>query len=1051
MLAGQDGRSRWSVTCVGLFRRLMPIAGAVLVVLVASTLSDVPLRQIVFEAATASLPAGTERPATLTVLTRDGSGKKVAAVHLAVFTFEQNVAHRAAEVDSDAAGSTTVHVPEGDTWITASTDAGLARASTHLVLTPGMREVTLTLLPERSVDVDVVDETGAPLAGAELEITGADPLPVGARTDEHGFAHVGRLAGERFVIVGRAGGYEATTNRSVRAGERVRLTLRKLGTLLVEVLDPRGAEAFGAHVRIAGSSLWPPRVTELTTPGGARVSSLPPGSYALEAWNDSFASVTELGVVLARGEEKTVVLHLTPGSFVDVRVTDGTAADAAPVRGARVTVVESGVSPFPREAISDGAGRAHVGPFARGDFRVTAEAEAFAPASVFRAATDGGESRLSLLRGGEISGRVVDTRGAPIAGATLEVIGTDVTGAPIDEDPQRERFRRSSFDATLAGPVPLVAAGELGVMPGPVPPIPHLSGAAMSAPMAGASSMAPSSPLVPPPSAASSGPPREPWVSRGDGTFHVAPIPPGRVRVLARHPQYVEGTSEIVLLEPGAGSRGSSAPEVTLVLSSGGALEGRVVDEGSRPVAGARVSLAASAIATGSGMSGGAFEHSTRTAADGTFAFAAVPDNAILLVSRDPLALSAEVRMPVEVPERGRRDLVVTLPEARAPLHVRVTDDRGFPLGMVQLGAESLDPATPLRTTAFTDSRGEATLIGAHGIALKIEARAPAHATTRLETDGQRDLTVTLGPGLAVAGEVRGSRHGEPIAGADVILYADDGPHRARTDASGRYQLADLPSGKARIEARAPGYAPASRASLVLVSELPRLELEDEAAISGIVVDERGQPVAGARVARGHVPVYLAAAGAPTSVVLTDTAGVFRLGQLPDGDSTLEAYAADVGRGHVDVHLFAGTASSDVRIQLVHERASSESQRAESSAGVAVTLGERTAEREVVIVAVAEGSQAERAGLEPGDLLVAVDGQAVGTLEEARSRLSGPLVDDVLVEIRRDGATLKYPPLPRSDPPLNAGISPSGTSALSPRAPASAWCGRRGSRRSARR
>ncbi len=339
--------------------------------------------------------------------------------------------------------------------------------------------MTLTLLPERSVDVDVVDDNGAPIAGAELEATGADPLPVGARTDAQGFAHVGRLAGERFVLVGRAGGYEAATNRSVRAGERVRITLRKLGTLLVDVLDPGGAEALGAHVRIAGSSLWPPRVTELTTPGGARVSSLPAGSYALEAWSDAFASGVELGVVLARGEEKRVVLHLSPGSFVDVRVTDGNAADAPPVKGARVTVVESGISPFPREALSDGAGRAHVGPFARGDFRISAEAEGFVPGSVLRAPTDSGESRISLLRGGEIRGRVVDTRGVPIAGATLQVVGTDVTGAPIDEDPQRERFRRSTFDATLAGPVPLVAAGELGVMPGPVPPIPHLSGASL--------------------------------------------------------------------------------------------------------------------------------------------------------------------------------------------------------------------------------------------------------------------------------------------------------------------------------------------------------------------------------------------------------------------------------------------------------------------------------------------------------------------------------------------------------------------------------------------
>ncbi len=325
---------------------------------------------------------------------------------------------------------------------------------------------------------------------------------------------------------------------------------------------------------------------------------------------------------------------------------------------------------------------------------------------------------------------------------------------------------------------------------------------------------------------------------------------------------------------------------------------------------------------------------------------------------------------------------------------------------MVQLGAESLDPATPLRTTAFTDSRGEATLIGARGVALKIEARAPAHATTRVETDGQSDLTVVLPPGITVGGEVRSSRHGEPIAGADVLLYADDGPHRARTDATGRYQMVDLPSGKARLDARAAGYAPASRASLVLVSELPRLELEDEAVVTGTVVDDRGLPVAGARVARDHVPVYLAAAGTPTSVALTDTAGKFRLGELPDGDSTVEAYSADVGRGHAEVHLFSGTTYPDVRLQLLRERGSSSA--AESSAGVAITLGERTAEREVVVVAVAEGSQAERAGLVPGDLLVTVDGQAVGTLEEARARLTGPLVDDVLVEVRREAGTFKY-------------------------------------------
>ncbi len=91
--------------------------------LAVGSLTDAPLRQLVFEAPTALLPPGTERPALLTILTRDGGGKLVAGAHLAVFTFVQNVAHRAAEVDSDAHGAATVHLPEGDTWVTATAAA----------------------------------------------------------------------------------------------------------------------------------------------------------------------------------------------------------------------------------------------------------------------------------------------------------------------------------------------------------------------------------------------------------------------------------------------------------------------------------------------------------------------------------------------------------------------------------------------------------------------------------------------------------------------------------------------------------------------------------------------------------------------------------------------------------------------------------------------------------------------------------------------------------------------------------------------------------------
>jgi C-terminal processing protease CtpA/Prc len=71
-----------------------------------------------------------------------------------------------------------------------------------------------------------------------------------------------------------------------------------------------------------------------------------------------------------------------------------------------------------------------------------------------------------------------------------------------------------------------------------------------------------------------------------------------------------------------------------------------------------------------------------------------------------------------------------------------------------------------------------------------------------------------------------------------------------------------------------------------------------------------------------------------------------------------------------------------------------------------VTLGVTSVPPEVVLVSVVDGSEAERAGLAPGDVLLAVDGAPVQTMEDARARLNGPIANDVLVAVRRNGTTL---------------------------------------------
>jgi S1-C subfamily serine protease len=135
---------------------------------------------------------------------------------------------------------------------------------------------------------------------------------------------------------------------------------------------------------------------------------------------------------------------------------------------------------------------------------------------------------------------------------------------------------------------------------------------------------------------------------------------------------------------------------------------------------------------------------------------------------------------------------------------------------------------------------------------------------------------------------------------------------------------------------------------------------------------------------------------------VTDGHGHFTLGELPEGSVTLEAYSPESGRGHVEnVKVVAGRTTSRVRVELAAPDGATREPGASGS--VAVTLGETGAPVEVQIASVVEGSEAERGGLAPGDTVVAVDGSAVTSMQDARARLSGPIADDVVVQVRRGG------------------------------------------------
>jgi hypothetical protein len=935
------------------------------------------------------LPETVQRDAELTVVVVDEAERPLAEASVRAFSIQPDAAtpgstktYFAGERATDGGGSARFEaLPRGETWVLAY-GPNRARASTRVVLDKGARTVKLVLRPASALDVVVVDEGDKPVPGAEVRVATGDPLPHVGITDKDGAARIDRLGPSPWVVRAAARGYEEATRSGVTPSTTpLRIRLEKLGALEVTVLDDQGGPAAGATVLAAGTGLWPARSTVADVGGKTRIAGLRTGVYDLKARAGDLVSATEIGLPLKRGEIKAVTLRLAPGRRVVVTVTDGEKTAEGPdppvIKDASVALVEEGLSSFPLYGRTNDKGVVVLGPISPVSASVSARAIGFVSRSAVGISETATEVSVPLSRGGALVGDVKDDRGYPIAGATIEVVGTDAEGMPIDESSTLTDFRQEHFDFVAAGPRPLIPMGELGVMPGPVPDLPR-------------DGFVPSG--TPPPGGGGG----EPWVTRDDGTFTASPIPPGRVHAIVRHPGYVEGLSETVTIKPGG------TAEVHVVLRQGGLLEGRVVDESRRPIGGARVELAATQ---------GSLERNTFAADDGTFAFAAVPSEVLISVSRPESPTDVAARVVVEVPERGRKEVEIVLPKLRDSVIIQVTDSRRYPEPRVEVRIVSLDVAVALKKTLFTNDDGEVELPDAVGLPLRFTLMRPTKAPRVEQVDAAPPkLAFELAEAVTGKGRVTGRGGRERLDGAEVTLYTASGVRRSRTNPDGEYVIDDLAPGRVRVAAAHEGYAPAERVMQLAADsqrsgDLGEIDLAEAGEVSGQVVDAQDQPVPGARVARDAVPTYLPMGPLPAGIVVTDREGGFTLRGLPEGEVTLEAYIADLGRGWIDaVPVRASRTTSRVKITLTGEGGPAKDTHGGGS--VAVTLGERSGGRggkTVVVVMVPPASEGEVAGIEPGDEILAVNGREVRSIEEARRRLTGPLSEDVVVTLSREG------------------------------------------------
>jgi hypothetical protein len=328
------------------------------------------------------------------------------------------------------------------------------------------------------------------------------------------------------------------------------------------------------------------------------------------------------------------------------------------------------------------------------------------------------------------------------------------------------------------------------------------------------------------------------------------------------------------------------------------------------------------------------------------------------------------------------------------------------------------DQRSKLPTTRATaEDDGTFTLSAVGNGPYEIRAEADAFAPGRRVgvAGGATDLRLELQAAGGIAGTVTSG--GEPLADFTVRIggYTPRGGSRIFGEqkltrfasVDGVYQIDELEPGSYDLTISSPGFAPAELRGIVVPAGNygdASADLDAGGSIAGTITDaETRAPINGA--------IVTLSTGFEGTIRYTAADGTYRIDSVAAGRRSIEAR-----HPRYDIFMETGaeiTAGATATVDIALSPLKPDGKQRLEFAGISAAL--KLEDGVLSIVGVGEGGPAERAGIEEGDLIIAIDGKSVasrtfGDNIEAIRGVVGTIVtlsmrrgtNDFVLEVMRD-------------------------------------------------